>query len=163
MENVFWIAVAKIVQNRLNNTNEKVFFFSWNCRLSTKSQYIRTTPPVLSRSFETTFTTIRSSHQRCSMKKGVLRNFAKFTGKHLCQSLFFNNFLEISKNTFFTEHLWTTGSEPCVYKTCLLDHLFEFAPKLPLPSFLIQIYLTFTEILPLPKKLKKLTSISLLE
>ena len=30
----------------------------------------------------------RSSHQRCSMKKGVLRNFAKFTGKHLYQSLF---------------------------------------------------------------------------
>ena len=24
------------------------------------------------------------------MKKGALRNFAKFTGKHLCQSLFFN-------------------------------------------------------------------------
>ena len=23
-------------------------------------------------------------------KKGVLRNLAKFTGKHLCQSLFFN-------------------------------------------------------------------------
>ena len=23
-------------------------------------------------------------------KKGVLRNFTKFTGKHLCQSLFFN-------------------------------------------------------------------------
>ena len=23
-------------------------------------------------------------------KKDVLRNFAKFTGKHLCQSLFFN-------------------------------------------------------------------------
>ena len=23
-------------------------------------------------------------------KKGVLRNFAKFTGKHLCQRLFFN-------------------------------------------------------------------------
>ena len=22
-------------------------------------------------------------------KKGILRNFAKFTGKHLCQSLFF--------------------------------------------------------------------------
>ena len=24
------------------------------------------------------------------MRKGVLRNFAKFIGKHLCQSLFFN-------------------------------------------------------------------------
>ena len=56
-------------------------------------------------------------------KKGVLRNLAKFTGKHLCQSLFFNKvvglrltynfikketlaqvfsceFCEISKNTF---------------------------------------------------------------
>ena len=32
----------------------------------------------------------RSSHQRCSMKKGLLRNFTKFTGKHLCQILFFN-------------------------------------------------------------------------
>ena len=30
----------------------------------------------------------RSSHQRCSIKKGVFRNFTKFTGKHLCQSLF---------------------------------------------------------------------------
>ena len=28
--------------------------------------------------------------QRCSVKKSVLRNFAKFTGKHLGQSLFFN-------------------------------------------------------------------------
>ena len=27
----------------------------------------------------------RSSHRRCSITKGVLRNFAKFTGKHLCQ------------------------------------------------------------------------------
>ena len=25
-------------------------------------------------------------------KKGVLRNFAKFTGRHLCQSLFLNKF-----------------------------------------------------------------------
>ena len=28
--------------------------------------------------------------QMCSVKKDVLRNFAKLTGKHLCQSLFFN-------------------------------------------------------------------------
>ena len=63
-------------------------------------------------------------------KKGVLRNFAKFTEKHLCQVLFFTKvaglgpracnsfnketlaqvfsceFCEISKNTFFIEHLW---------------------------------------------------------
>ena len=32
----------------------------------------------------------RSSHRRCSVKTGLLKNFAKFTGKHLCHSLFFN-------------------------------------------------------------------------
>ena len=31
-----------------------------------------------------------SSHQRCSAKKGAPRNFAKFKGKQLCQSTFFN-------------------------------------------------------------------------
>ena len=31
----------------------------------------------------------RSSHQRSSMKKYALRNFTKFTGKQLCQSLCF--------------------------------------------------------------------------
>ena len=37
------------------------------------------------------FNTIcRSSHRRCSVRKGVLRHCAKFTGKHLPQSLFFN-------------------------------------------------------------------------
>ena len=32
----------------------------------------------------------RSSHWKCSTRKGVLKNFGKFTGKDLCQSLFFN-------------------------------------------------------------------------
>ena len=36
------------------------------------------------------YSSFRSSHRRCSVKKGVLRNFAKFTGKHLCQRLFFD-------------------------------------------------------------------------
>ena len=33
--------------------------------------------------------TYRSSHRRWSIKRDVLRKFAKFTGKHLCQSLFY--------------------------------------------------------------------------
>ena len=32
----------------------------------------------------------RSSHRTCSVRKAFLRNFTKLTGKHLCQSLFFN-------------------------------------------------------------------------
>ena len=63
---------------------------------------------------------IRSTRPEVFCKKGFLRNFAKFTGKNLCQSLFFNKvagacnfikketlaqvssceFCEISKNTF---------------------------------------------------------------
>ena len=30
---------------------------------------------------------LQSPEEVCSIKKGVLENFAKFTGKHLCQSL----------------------------------------------------------------------------
>ena len=33
---------------------------------------------------------VRSSQQRCPVRKCVLKNFAKLTGKHLRQSLFFN-------------------------------------------------------------------------
>ena len=36
--------------------------------------------------FENIFSKNRSSQQRCSVKKGVLRNFTKFAGKHLCLS-----------------------------------------------------------------------------
>ena len=70
---------------------------------------------------------VRSSRPDVFCEKGVLRNFAKFPGKHLCQSVFFNKvagsacnfikeetlaqaftfeFCEIYKNTFFTDQLW---------------------------------------------------------
>ena len=57
-------------------------------------------------------------------KKGVLRNFTKFTGKHLCQSIFLSlrpasllnkrlwhryfpvNFVKFLGTPLFTEHLW---------------------------------------------------------
>ena len=38
----------------------------------------------------------RSSHRKSAVRKGVLRNFAKFTGKHLGQSLFFNKVADLS-------------------------------------------------------------------
>ena len=62
---------------------------------------------------ENCFHDARSSHQRCSIIKGVLRNFRKFTGKHLCQSLFFKKeplaqvfsckFCKICKNSFMSQ------------------------------------------------------------
>ena len=39
-------------------------------------------------------------------KKGVLRNFTKFTGKHLCQSLFFNKVAGLSPAALLRKRLW---------------------------------------------------------
>ena len=80
---------------------------------------------------KTTSWNYNSNHRSCSVRKGVLRNFAKLTGKDLCQGHFFNKvagsctlfkketpsqvfsceFCEISSNIFFTEHLQVTVSE----------------------------------------------------
>ena len=70
----------------------------------------------------------RSSRPEVFCREGVLGNFTKFTGKHLCQSLFFNkvtglrsatllkkrlwrrcfpvNFVKFRRTPFFIEHLW---------------------------------------------------------
>ena len=60
----------------------------------------------------------RSSRPEVFCKKGVLRNLTKFTGKHLCQGLFFNkvsglrhrcfhvNFVKFLWTSFYTEDLW---------------------------------------------------------
>ena len=91
-------------------------------------------PPLIINDFQPS-TIFRSIHQRCPVKKGVLRNFAIFTGKHLRQSLFFNKvkacnfikketvaqvfsceFCEISKSTYFTVHVWMTAP---VFSPCL--------------------------------------------
>ena len=77
------------------------------------------------------FLCVRSSHQRCTTKKAVFKNFAMFTRKFLYWSLFFKkvlglkacNFIkkklqqvfsceccEIFKNAYFEEHLRTAAS-----------------------------------------------------
>ena len=61
----------------------------------------------------------KRSHQRYSVKKGVLKNFSIFTGKHLCWSLFKKisyqketptqdftvTLAKFLRTAFFTEHL----------------------------------------------------------
>ena len=56
-------------------------------------------PEEIQRSFS------RSSRQEVFCKKGALRNSAEFTGKHLCQGLFFNKVAGL-RTPFYTEHLW---------------------------------------------------------
>ena len=78
------------------------------------------------------------------MKKGVLGNFIKFTGKHLRQSLFFNkvaglrlatllkrrlwyrcfpvNFAKFLRTPFLKENIWTTASGRTTYCFAKKDH-----------------------------------------
>ena len=46
------------------------------------------------------------SHQRCTVRKVFFRNFTKFTGKHLCQSLFLNKVAGLRPPTLFKKRLW---------------------------------------------------------
>ena len=48
----------------------------------------------------------RSNHQRCSLKKGVLKTLAKFTGKYMYQSLFFNKFEGLRPAALLKKRLW---------------------------------------------------------
>ena len=48
----------------------------------------------------------RSSHRRCYVRKGVLRNYTKFTRKHLCQNLFFNKVVSLDPATLLKMRLW---------------------------------------------------------
>ena len=71
---------------------------------------------------------MQSQYEGKQSSRGVLRNFTKFTGKHVCQSLFFNkvaglgpptllkkklwhirvpvNFVKFLRTPFYTEYLW---------------------------------------------------------
>ena len=48
----------------------------------------------------------RSSRPEVFCKKGVFRNFSTFTGKHLCQSLFFNKVEGLRSATLLEKRLW---------------------------------------------------------
>ena len=41
-------------------------------------------------------------------KKGVLKNSPKFTGKHLCQSFFFNKVVDLRPTTFLKRDTGTS-------------------------------------------------------
>ena len=48
----------------------------------------------------------RNSRPKMFCKIGALRNFTKFTGKHLCQSLFVNNTAGLRPATWLKKRLW---------------------------------------------------------
>ena len=73
--------------------------------------------------------TVKKQPLQVFYKKCVLRNFAKLTGKLLCQSLFFIklqvcDFCEISNSAFFTGHLRTPPGD-CSIRLMRLKNNFK--------------------------------------
>ena len=68
------------------------------------------------------------------MKKGVLRNFTKFTGKHLCQRLFFNKVEDLSPATLLNKRLcyrcFAVNFAKFLRTSFLKEHLWWLLPKL---------------------------------
>ena len=55
--------------------------------------------------FSKSWAVYRNNHSQMFFKTGVFKVFAKFTGKHLCQSLFFNKVAR--PKTPFKKRLWS--------------------------------------------------------
>ena len=68
------------------------------------------------------------------MKKGVLKYFAKFTRKHLCQCLFFNKVSGLRPVTLLKKRLW---------HRCFLVNLAKFLGTLFLPNSSVRLLLVF--------------------
>ena len=62
--------------------------------------------PLLSMKTYNTITFFGSSRPELFCKKGVLRNFTTFKGKHLCQSLFFNKVAGLRPASLLKKRLW---------------------------------------------------------
>ena len=101
------------------NISEADFSFGWKTKRQTKEKQQSKCGQGIKISSIIT--------EAVACKKGVLRNFAKFTRKHLCQSLFFSkvagwdlklhwrkdsgtgvfvNFAKFLRTPFLKEHLW---------------------------------------------------------
>ena len=76
------------------------------CEIS-KNTFLHRTPLVAaSVSSFLLHTKIQMQPLELPCKKDVLRNFAKFTGKHLCQRLFFNKVAGLRSATLLKKRLW---------------------------------------------------------
>ena len=69
----------------------RVKCFQWNNRKMSK---------------QTSSDSKRSCHGGCSIKEGVFKNFANFTGSHVCQSLFFNTVVVKLSNCIMVVNLF---------------------------------------------------------
>ena len=71
----------------------------------------------------------RSNQRRCSVKKVVRRNFTKFIGRHLCQSLFFNKVAGLRRKNLWFSGYFRVRRSNCLKSVLLLQAKFGDDPK----------------------------------
>ena len=114
--NIFYPNVFMTCKHLLMSHNQKTIYMRHYWRTGGVVKSILGLAKLINQNFiSSKLTLARSSRPEVFCKKDIRRNFAKFTGKHLCQDFFFNKetlrrvfsceFCEISKNIIFTEHL----------------------------------------------------------
>ena len=114
--NIFYPNFFMTCKHLLMSHNQKTIYMRHCWRTGGVVKSILGLAKLINQNFiSSKLTLARSSRPEVFCKKDIRRNFAKFTGKHLCQDFFFNKetlrrvfsceFCEISKNIIFTEHL----------------------------------------------------------
>ena len=114
--NIFYPNFFMTCKHLLMSHNQKTIYMRHYWRTGGVVKSIFRLAKLINQNFiSSKLTLARSSRPEVFCKKDIRRNFAKFTGKHLCQDFFFNKetlrrvfsceFCEISKNIIFTEHL----------------------------------------------------------
>ena len=73
------------------------------------------------------FTRVKTSHRRCPLEKAALKNFAIFTGKHLCRSLFLINLQAFRPTTSLkTDPNTGVSCEYCkILRTPILKNIYK--------------------------------------
>ena len=103
---VWNISKVIIIQFNIFGFPFPTFKFSDNCNYYDVDEEKKYLQDRNSGKFSFLHSLFRSNHQRCSIKKGVLRNFEKITGKHLCQRLLFNKVAGLRPTTSLKNRLW---------------------------------------------------------
>ena len=85
----------------LTNISNMFFAQCWRLEISSTPFY-----DFIKMTIKQGLAIFRSSRPNVFYKKGALRNSAKFTGKHLCHSLFFNKVAGLRRKTLFKKWLW---------------------------------------------------------
>ena len=94
-----WMFSNATSLKKIENLQKWVLRFLYN-------NYQLSNEELLDKASSSTINVNISSRPEVLCKKGVLRNFAKFTGKHRCQSIFFNKGAGLSPATLLKKRLW---------------------------------------------------------